>query len=73
MNRKYRKSIIAGNWKMNMLPSDARPFVDELRAKLPKSKTCDNRYLRALPDYPRPLPRHQGLAHSLRRAGRLRA
>ena len=41
MNRKYRKSIIAGNWKMNMLPSDARPFVDELRAKLPKSKTCD--------------------------------
>ena len=41
MNRKYRKTIIAGNWKMNKLPSEARPFVDELRAKLPKTKTCD--------------------------------
>ena len=41
MNRKYRKTIIAGNWKMNKLPSEARPFVDELRAQLPKTKTCD--------------------------------
>ena len=41
MNRKYRKSIIAGNWKMNKLPSEARPFVDELRGLLPKTKTCD--------------------------------
>ena len=41
MNRKYRKTIIAGNWKMNKLPSEARPFVDELRAQMPKTKTCD--------------------------------
>ena len=41
MNRKYRKSVIAGNWKMNKLPSEARSFVDELRAQLPKTKTCD--------------------------------
>ncbi len=41
MNRKYRKTIIAGNWKMNKLPSEARPFVDELRPQLPKTKTCD--------------------------------
>lgn len=41
MNRKYRKSVIAGNWKMNKLPSEARPFVDELRGLIPKNKTCD--------------------------------
>ena len=26
MNRKYRKTIIAGNWKMNMLASEIKPF-----------------------------------------------
>lgn len=41
MNRKYRKTIIAGNWKMNKVPSEARPFVDELRAQMPRTKTCD--------------------------------
>ena len=41
MNKKYRKALIAGNWKMNMLPSQAKGFVDELRALLPKQKTCD--------------------------------
>ena len=32
MNRKYRKTVIAGNWKMNKLASEAKPFVEELRA-----------------------------------------
>ena len=41
MNRKYRKAIIAGNWKMNKLPTDAKPFVEELRAAMPKDKTCE--------------------------------
>ena len=41
MNKKYRKAIIAGNWKMNMLPSEAKGFVDALKAELPKQKTCD--------------------------------
>ena len=41
MNKKYRKAIIAGNWKMNMLPSQVRPFMEELRAALPEEKTCD--------------------------------
>ena len=41
MNRKYRKTLIAGNWKMNKVPSEARPFVDELRPRMPKTKTCD--------------------------------
>ncbi|NLC72685.1 MAG: triose-phosphate isomerase [Ruminococcaceae bacterium] len=41
MNRKYRKVIIAGNWKMNKLASDVRPFLQELRGAMPKAKTCD--------------------------------
>ena len=41
MNKKYRKALIAGNWKMNMLPSEVKPFVDALKAELPKQKSCD--------------------------------
>ena len=41
MNRKYRKTIIAGNWKMNMLASSVKPFMEELKANLPKSRPCD--------------------------------
>lgn len=41
MNPKYRKTIIAGNWKMNMLVSDVKPFVEELKGYIPKTKTCE--------------------------------
>ncbi|MGE4352917.1 MAG: triose-phosphate isomerase [Oscillospiraceae bacterium] len=41
MNKKYRKAVIAGNWKMNMTPSAVKPYVDELKAALPRTKTCD--------------------------------
>ena len=41
MNRKYRKTVIAGNWKMNMLASGVKPFMEELKANMPKTKTCD--------------------------------
>lgn len=41
MNKKYRKTIIAGNWKMNLVPSDIKPFTEELRTLLPKAKTCE--------------------------------
>lgn len=41
MNKKYRKVIIAGNWKMNLVPSEVKPFAEELRALLPKTKTCE--------------------------------
>lgn len=41
MNKKYRKALIAGNWKMNMLPSEAKGFIEELKPQLPKQKTCD--------------------------------
>ena len=41
MNKKYRKTIIAGNWKMNLVPSEVKPFAEELRGLLPKAKTCE--------------------------------
>lgn len=41
MNRKYRKTIIAGNWKMNMLASEVKPFIDELKAAMPRTRSCD--------------------------------
>ena len=41
MNRKYRKTVIAGNWKMNMLASEVKPFIEQLKAELPKSRACE--------------------------------
>ena len=41
MNTKYRKTVIAGNWKMNMMASEVRPFVEELKAAMPKLKGCE--------------------------------
>lgn len=41
MNRKYRKTVIAGNWKMNMLASEIKPFMEELKANLPKTRSCE--------------------------------
>ena len=41
MNRKYRKTVIAGNWKMNMLASEVKPFVEQLKKELPKARACE--------------------------------
>ena len=41
MNTKYRKTIIAGNWKMNMLASDIKPYIDQLKENTPKTKCCE--------------------------------
>ena len=41
MNRKYRKTVIAGNWKMNMLASEIKPFMEQLKENLPKPRACD--------------------------------
>ena len=41
MNRKYRKTIIAGNWKMNMLASQVKPFAEELKSLNPRAKWCE--------------------------------
>ena len=41
MNRKYRKTLIAGNWKMNKTPSETKAFMSELKTILPKGRWCD--------------------------------
>ena len=41
MNRKYRKTVIAGNWKMNKLPSEIKAFAEELKTHVPRAKWCD--------------------------------
>ena len=38
MNRRFRKTIIAGNWKMNKTASETKKFAEELKALLPKAK-----------------------------------
>ncbi|MBR6209130.1 MAG: triose-phosphate isomerase [Oscillospiraceae bacterium] len=37
MNKKYRRVIIAGNWKENMLPSQVHDFCEALRKEMPES------------------------------------
>ena len=41
MNRKYRKTVIAGNWKMNQLTSGVKPVIEQLREAMPRTKTCE--------------------------------
>ena len=41
MNRKYRKTVIAGNWKMNKTPSETKDFMNQFKAILPKGRWCD--------------------------------
>ncbi len=41
MNRKYRKTIIAGNWKMNKTLTETKAFADEIKPQLGKHKWCE--------------------------------
>ena len=41
MNRKYHKTIIAGNWKMNKTPSQTKEFMTEFKSMMPKGRWCD--------------------------------
>ena len=41
MNRKYRKTVIAGNWKMNKTPSETKEFMAEFKNIMPKGRWCD--------------------------------
>ena len=41
MNRKYRKTIIAGNWKMNKTPTETKEFMTEFKSIMPKGRWCD--------------------------------
>ena len=41
MNRRYRKTIIAGNWKMNKLPGESKDFIVQLKEHASAAKWCD--------------------------------
>ena len=41
MNRKYRKTVIAANWKMNKTPTETKAFMTEFKAIMPKGRWCD--------------------------------
>ena len=40
MNRRYRKTVIAGNWKMNMTPSETAKLIGELKPLI-ANEACD--------------------------------
>jgi len=41
MNPKYRKTIIAGNWKMNKTLSETKAYAEAIKPMLGKHKWCD--------------------------------
>ena len=41
MNRRYRKTIIAGNWKMNKTATETKKFAEELKTIMPRAKWCE--------------------------------
>ena len=41
MNKSVRKAVIAGNWKMNMTPSEAEKLVNELKPLVDGKNGCD--------------------------------
>lgn len=41
MNRRYRKTIIAGNWKMNMTATETKKFAEEMKRIMPRAKWCE--------------------------------
>ena len=41
MNRRYRKTVIAGNWKMNKTPTETKAFMTEFKTIMPRGRWCD--------------------------------
>ena len=41
MNKNLRKAVIAGNWKMNMTPSEAEKLINELKPMVAGKDGCD--------------------------------
>ena len=41
MNRRYRKTIVAGNWKMHKLPGECKEFILQLKERAAAAKWCD--------------------------------
>ena len=38
MNRRYRKTVIAGNWKMNMTATETTKFAEDLTTIMPRAQ-----------------------------------
>ena len=36
-----RRTVIAGNWKMNKTPSETKAFMNEFKTIMPKGRWCD--------------------------------
>ena len=41
MNRRYRKTVIAGNWKMNMTATETKKFAEDIKKIMPRAKWCE--------------------------------
>jgi len=41
MNHRYRKTVIAGNWKMNMTSTETKKFAEDLKKIMPRAKWCE--------------------------------
>ena len=41
MNKKFRRAVIAGNWKMNKTPAEAKALIEEMKPLLSKTKWCE--------------------------------
>lgn len=41
MNRRYRKTIIAGNWKMNKTATEGKMLLEEIKATAARVKWCE--------------------------------
>ena len=41
MNQAKRRTVIAGNWKMNMTPSQTTALINEMKTTLPEAPACD--------------------------------
>jgi len=41
MNPSKRRTVIAGNWKMNMTPSQTSALIDEMKTALPSDPACE--------------------------------
>ena len=41
MKKEVRKTVIAGNWKMNKGPAETKEFTEELKALLPAEMPCE--------------------------------
>ena len=41
MNTAKRRTVIAGNWKMNMTPSQAKALIEEMKPLVAGKDACD--------------------------------